>query len=533
MNKFIIDSCDTQVRVKGTHEVWKKGTPHYLDFKYFIKDGVEADKIGLITLTKVTHGFRLTENGMIYLPSELKAALPTISDPYPIPIKPKHKDTFTDKSGRTVETKDLTPIGRGYVGKWINNKNISNTVLSSYKDRIENLTVEDSDTLSVINSIVKNPKKIDRNFEGAGWVLVKGLVTDTESVEKILDKRFLTVSVEMKFEDLFDSITGKSFISDAEDLEWTMGDIVDGVRSIGIPTGLKFTGYAFTTHPADSKAGIHTMEKIEKNDIEKLISNYSESITISDSFCIEKSFDITDSEVEDFQLDLKPTENEMNMVIDDETKASLKLTIQDTIKEVLGDITLSLSKKDESILSLEDSKKALEADVEAKASKIQEVEDALKTMTAEKEVLSNLCSRLENDMKPYLSKLKQEVPVAELMTMNLEDSTKAILSAVDGLITNKLVEAITSGTVSGTASTLTTEDSEADKDAAKLGKAIDKQEVNNTIMDSDTKTADITLIPGSIEEKREKNRKKYEELVLRDKTLAVKFYNDKRRLGQI
>ena len=74
--------------VKGdfTHEVWDKKSPHFLDFKYFINDGVAENKVGLVTLTKVTHGMRPTQNNLIYMPSDLKDAIPTLTNPYNIPM---------------------------------------------------------------------------------------------------------------------------------------------------------------------------------------------------------------------------------------------------------------------------------------------------------------------------------------------------------------------------------------------------------------------------------------------------------------
>ena len=200
-------------KVKGdfSHEVWDKKSPHFLDFKYFVEDGVDSKKVGLVTLSKVTHGLRLTQNNMLYPPADLKDALPSLTSPFNIPIKPAHR--------RIDGSKEVEPIGRALSGSWVDNPKISDRLTYQQIKDAMSFKAKDSVMTSLMKSLRKN-KALEDSFEGAGWVLVRGLVTDTEAIEKILDGRYLTVSVEMQPEDLIDSICGMSY--KRGEVDWDM-----------------------------------------------------------------------------------------------------------------------------------------------------------------------------------------------------------------------------------------------------------------------------------------------------------------------
>jgi len=227
--------------VKGdfTHEVWNKKSPHFLDFKYFINDGLAESKVGLVTLTKVTHGMRPTQNNLIYMPSDLKDAIPTLTNPYNIPIKPMHKEVAV-VDGKKIENREVGAVGRAIGGTWVDNPKAGYNVSSiMIKDGLM-LKAPDVAMAPYMKKLAKSGMMTDEDFEGLGWVLVKGLVTDPEAVEKTLDGRYLTVSVEMTPNDLYASLSGRSYKTD--EMEWDIGDDIDGVKAYGVPSGLRYRG---------------------------------------------------------------------------------------------------------------------------------------------------------------------------------------------------------------------------------------------------------------------------------------------------
>ena len=282
--------------VKGdfTHEVWNKKSPHFLDFKYFINDGVAESKVGLVTLTKVTHGFRPTQNNLVYMPADLKDAIPTLTSPYNIPIKPAHK-TVSVAEGKKIEDREVGVVGRALSGTWVENpKAMNHLPMQMIKD---GLMIKAPDV--AMAPLMKKAKKsgfiYDEEFEGLGWILVKGLVTDSDAIEKTLDGRFLTVSVEMTPQDLYDSISGKSYKS--EEMEWDIGDEVDGMKAYGVPSGLRYRGYAYVTHPADVHARVMGHKQVSGNELQQYLDNFKTTMVLTDCFKSVTITDITDSDM--------------------------------------------------------------------------------------------------------------------------------------------------------------------------------------------------------------------------------------------
>jgi len=281
--------------VKGdfTHEVWDKKSPHFLDFKYFISDGVAENKVGLVTLTKVTHGMRPTQNNLIYMPSDLKDAIPTLTNPYNIPIKPMHKEVAV-VDGKKIENREVGAVGRAIGGTWVDNPkaayNVSSTMI---KDGLM-LKAPDVAMAPYMKKFAKSGMMTDEDFEGLGWVLVKGLVTDPEAVEKTLDGRYLTVSVEMTPNDLYDSISGRSYKTD--EMEWDIGDDIDGVKAYGVPSGLRYRGYAYVTHPADVHARVMNYKEVGGDALQQYLDNFKTTMVMTDCFKNAVT-DISDSEI--------------------------------------------------------------------------------------------------------------------------------------------------------------------------------------------------------------------------------------------
>ena len=281
--------------VKGdfTHEVWDKKSPHFLDFKYFINDGVAENKVGLVTLTKVTHGMRPTQNNLIYMPADLKDAIPTLTNPYNIPIKPMHKEVAV-VDGKKIENREVGAVGRAIGGTWVDNPKAAYNVSSGMiKDGLM-LKAPDVAMAPYMKKLAKSGMMTDEDFEGLGWVLVKGLVTDPEAVEKTLDGRYLTVSVEMTPNDLYDSISGKSYKTD--EMEWDIGDDIDGTKAYGVPSGLRYRGYAYVTHPADVHARVMNYKEVGGDALQQYLENFKTTMVVTDCFK-NAATDISDSEI--------------------------------------------------------------------------------------------------------------------------------------------------------------------------------------------------------------------------------------------
>ena len=325
--------------VKGdfAHEVWDKRSPHFLDFKYFINDGVAENKVGLVTLTKVTHGMRPTQNNLIYMPSDLKDAIPTLTNPYNIPIKPMHKEVAI-VDGKKIENREVGAVGRAIGGTWVDNpKAAYNVAGNMIKDGLM-LKAPDAAMAPYMKKLKKSGVMYDEDFEGLGWVLVKGLVTDPEAVEKTLDGRYLTVSVEMTPQDLYDSISGKSYKTD--EMEWDIGDEVDGMKAFGVPSGLRYRGYAYVTHPADVHARVMNYKEVGGDALQQYLENFKTTMVVTDCFKNAVT-DISDSEIM-ASFDNGPVATVPVEIVEDDVDLYMQLSDEE---KALADSLIALSAK--------------------------------------------------------------------------------------------------------------------------------------------------------------------------------------------
>lgn len=238
--RSIVDHVPVQVTNQGlNHEVFDPKGKHFLEFNHFIEDS-DAPK-GLSTVTRTTHGFKLTRKGALYLPRELKDSVKSLLDPYAVPIKPKHRDPQGNR--------DIDAIGRVTGGRYVDDFGVNNPRFS-INDSI-NGDYKSQNTMKAVRDALKSQVLLDSSFRGLGYMVVDGVVHDPSAIEKILDGRYLTVSVEMTPSDWINPMTGNSWEDDILDVDYMPGDIVDGIPAIIVAGALKQEGYAYTTHPAD------------------------------------------------------------------------------------------------------------------------------------------------------------------------------------------------------------------------------------------------------------------------------------------
>ena len=275
------------------HEVFNNKSPHYLEFEYFQAD--EEAPQGLIVLVKTTHGFRITRNEGLYMPSMLVSGLDSLVKPFNVPIKPAHRDSAGNLQ--------VEPIGRVIGGQYIHQIPFGNIGFDSRA-----AATVDPDTpegISLIRQAMLKGPLLDDDFEGLGYVLTKGLITDTEAIKKILDGRYLTVSVELRTDKWINPVTGNSWLDDIEqgDIDYFIGDMVDGIRAIKVANRIKYDAYAFVTHPADEEALVIGHKLVQGEEFERIRNQFGSTMMMIDSTA---SSNFSDKEVFDSVQGVKP-----------------------------------------------------------------------------------------------------------------------------------------------------------------------------------------------------------------------------------
>lgn len=199
------------------------------------KDSLKKSK-GLVVKAKATHSVKPTGNKLIYLPFVLRDAVQSMVKPYGKPILAAH-DEEKDNIGRIVSATYVptpSPLVSDSIYKYIDSVNSASDAIPVLKQIYDVLT--------------------DPDFEGFGYIDVTYRITDESAIEKILDNRYLTVSVGFSFDKslTYNSVNGLR-IQD-EDNETVPGETEDGYTVFGVISGMKVNELSYVNVPADDLA---------------------------------------------------------------------------------------------------------------------------------------------------------------------------------------------------------------------------------------------------------------------------------------
>lgn len=227
-------------------------------------------KKAVYATVKATHAARVTGNNGFYLPSKMAAGAASMVAPYEKPIKAHHKDT-------------MDPVGRIKVAKYLHTPLQDNSLrhLNSLKDN-----VSFSEAVDLVDQLNDSGVLNDRNFAGLGYILSTGLITDPDAVDKVLDGRYQTVSIEAYTDKAVCSICREDWAQDGR-CEHSPGEIVDGKRAFLIAGELEYDGWDWVNTPADQLATVIRLQEGSPttNDVSSIANNLEEGhyIHICDS----------------------------------------------------------------------------------------------------------------------------------------------------------------------------------------------------------------------------------------------------------
>jgi hypothetical protein len=397
------------------------------DEKTAVRDS--SSTAGIITYTRVAHGFRPNRNNRIFMPQELMDMIPTITYPFPVPVKPRHE---------VGSDPDAQEIGRVVAGSYIVTG--SSSIGADDAQLINTLSADDPRAHAMINKYYKTVLK-DENYKGLGFVYTKALVTDSDAIDDILKKRYLTVSIEANHTDVYDNISGKSWKqlleSSDEELPYYPGDMVDGVKALLVYSGLKMKGYAYTSSPADMFARDMAVEKLNEQQLQQQVRNIEEMMFAQDATVQEKNVSWYFSVINDsIQDNNKEAERNINICDNNNNEANQNNKGETmTAEEILKTVQDSTEVKDAVRAAYEAEFAEIKDAVAAKDSEIAvlkaEIQDTLKTLGSEK-VKANL----------YKEQVDTFIQDAEIAKIALEKSVSD-MSAIMDTVVDYVVTALT------------------------------------------------------------------------------------------
>jgi len=280
--------------------------------KYFkTKDSTSKSGHSILAQIDMTHAGIVTRNYGFYLPNRMKSGANTFTKDYAKPLLIGHDD-------------DTQPVGRVIQAEYIDTSN-QYKIEDQYVRSLFNMTDKKNKTeniASVVRHIIQTYDRRD-DYKGLGHIRGTVKITDSETIEKVLNGTLLTVSTAMVSDSAVCSICGTDWVKDGM-CEHNRGQIYDDNVCVVIPGSMAYEHLAIVNTPADPHAhdfyiisdGVEKEIKLEKNeDMYKISDHYdlaAQLFAYSDSNIISLSSE-TDVNFIDIKDNIQKMENAMKL----------------------------------------------------------------------------------------------------------------------------------------------------------------------------------------------------------------------------
>ena len=245
--------------------------------KQYLKTKDSKSKSGhsLVTQIEMTHAGIVTRNLGFYLPDNMKKGAPTFNKHYNKPVLIGHDD-------------DSDPVGRVVDANYIDTSaslRINDKYLSSLYEFVDKKKSGGKEGITDFVQYVVQEYSGKDSYRGLGHILGSLKIEDEETIAKILDNRYLTVSTSMTSDAARCSECGTDWISEGQ-CEHERGQVYDsGVPVMLIPGSQAYGHLGIVTEPADVfAAGFKGIEIIKDGKIEDLKND--NDLAFTDNFSI-------------------------------------------------------------------------------------------------------------------------------------------------------------------------------------------------------------------------------------------------------
>lgn len=208
-----------------------------------IKDGKKIKSLRV--KIEASHSGIVNKNNWFYIPKGMKDGASTFVEPYNKPVTLNHDP-------------DLPPVGRVVESTYVDYEELS----SSIKD-----SLNPTDIVDAIADFVKGDDFNDESYKGLGHLELVAEITDEDAINKILDGRYITVSIGGNSSHAVCSICGTDMKDEenAAECDHYRGEYYDGEKCFYIGGFMDFDHVSYVNSPADKNA---KSEVISDSDIE-------------------------------------------------------------------------------------------------------------------------------------------------------------------------------------------------------------------------------------------------------------------------
>lgn len=212
-----------------------------------IKDSAKNGKVKSIRVKiEATHSGKVNKNFWFYTPVGMKDGAETFVKPYPKPV--------------TVDHGPGDPIGRVTDSSYVR-YNIETDIQDSSP-------VTNGKFIDKVNKWVNSTVYKDTLYKGLGHISLIAEITDADAISKILDKRYLTVSIGGNSDHAYCSICGTD--KKVEMCDHYRGEVYDGQLCFFISGTMNFDHISYVASPADDAALSEVLDSADMATLEIL-----------------------------------------------------------------------------------------------------------------------------------------------------------------------------------------------------------------------------------------------------------------------
>ena len=201
----------------------------------------------LIVTVAATHAGLMTRNKAFYRPDTMKAHLDSFLKPFPKPVQVHHSD-------------HVDPVGRVRAVRYVDISNKYMDPLREFKNHFGGQTFLDAKagtekSFDQVNWILKNMQGM-KDYQGLGYGELDLHISDAKTAEKILDERYLTVSVGFSTTEAYCSQCKQDWAGSDGPCEHRPGEMYDDVPMVLIPSNFLYEEVSWVNNPADPHAQV-------------------------------------------------------------------------------------------------------------------------------------------------------------------------------------------------------------------------------------------------------------------------------------
>lgn len=196
-----------------------------------------------------THAARPTRNHGLYLPDKMKKGTQTFLKPFPKPILTHHNHK-ADAIGRVAGAKYIDISNGAY-------KTVQDSS-AEYLDKLRDFTdgkLSRKEAVDFAIEFMDAQNVFDADYEGLGFIELVAEITDADAIRKVIDKRYLTGSVNASTNSAICTIC-KTDWADEDRCEHIPGEIYNKKVCLLIAGDLMYHEYSFVNKPADTISGV-------------------------------------------------------------------------------------------------------------------------------------------------------------------------------------------------------------------------------------------------------------------------------------